>query len=91
MTLEELEQIASEAREKRKQTARELKVCVLAGCLSLRSDTLKGVLEEEVKRTGADCHIRGTGCMGICSLGPLVADEPSGRLYQKVPRNTPPN
>jgi bidirectional [NiFe] hydrogenase diaphorase subunit len=84
MTLEELEQIASEAREKRQQTARELKVCVAAGCLSLHSDMLKGVLEEEVKRAGADCHVRGTGCMGICSLGPLVADEPSGRLYQKV-------
>src|ERR1700690_2637481 len=84
MTIEQLEQIASEAREKRKESPRELNVCVAAGCLSLHSDAVKTALEEEVKRSGTSCRVRGTGCMGMCSLGPLVAAEPSGVLYKGI-------
>ena len=84
MTFEELEQIAAETRENREKSPRELNVCVAAGCLSLHSDAVKKSLEEEVKRTGATCRVRGTGCMGLCSLGPLVSSEPSGQLYKSV-------
>ena len=84
MTIEELEQIASETRAKRQEAARELNVCMAAGCLSLRSDALKSALDEEVKRSGAACRVRGVGCLGLCSLGPLVAAEPAGVLYRKV-------
>ena len=78
MTPEELEQIAIETRDKRKNLVRELNVCTAAGCLSLRSDSLKAALEEEVKKTGATCRVRGVGCMGLCSQGPLVAEHPTG-------------
>lgn len=84
MTLEELEQIASEARLAKEQSPRELNVCVAAGCLSLRSDAIKSALEQEVKRTGANCRVCGTGCMGLCSAGPLVSSEPDGRLLKNV-------
>src|SRR5208283_49234 len=84
MNFEELEQIAAETRENREKSPRELNVCVAAGCLSLHSDAVKKSLEEEVKRTGATCRVRGTGCMGLCSLGPLVASEPAGQLYKSV-------
>ena len=84
MTPEELVQIAEEAREKRSGEMRELNVCSAAGCLSLRSDALKTALEEEVKRTGANCRVRCVGCMGLCSQGPLVAEEPAGVLYSKA-------
>jgi len=84
MTFEELEQIATETRENREKSPCELNVCVAAGCLSLHSDAVKKSLEEEVKRTGATCRVRGTGCMGLCSLGPLVTSEPSGQLYKSV-------
>ncbi len=84
MTLEELEQIASEARAAKEQSPRELNVCVAAGCLSLHSDAIKSALEKEVQRTGATCRVRGTGCMGLCSLGPLVSSEPEGILLKNV-------
>ena len=84
MTNEELEQIAVAVRESRASMPRELNVCVAAGCLSLHADQLKTSLEEEVKRSDKPCRIRGTGCMGLCSQGPLVADEPAGVLYKKV-------
>ena len=84
MTIEELEQIASETQAKRQETARELNVCMAAGCLSLHSDSLKSALEEEVKRSGTACRVRGVGCMGLCSMGPLVSETPSGVLYRSV-------
>ena len=84
MTIEELEQIASETQAKRQGAGRELNVCTAAGCLALRSDAVKSVLEEEVKRSGASCQVRGVGCMGLCSLGPLVAAQPDGVLYRNV-------
>ena len=84
MTPEELAQIAEETREKRGGEGRELNVCTAAGCLSLRSDALKAALEDEVKKSGAQCRVRGVGCMGLCSQGPLVAEEPAGVMYSKA-------
>jgi bidirectional [NiFe] hydrogenase diaphorase subunit len=84
VTIEELEQIAAETNSKRQETTRELKVCMAAGCLSLHSDALKTALEGEVKRSGANCRVRGVGCMGLCSLGPLVQADPDGMLYRNV-------
>lgn len=84
MTIEELEQIASENRAKREESPRELNVCMAAGCLSLHSDALKRALEEEVKRRAETCRVRGVGCMGLCSQGPLLAAEPAGVMYSKA-------
>ena len=84
MTLEELEQIANEARTVKEGSPREVNVCVAAGCLSLHSDAIKSALEKEVQRTGVSCRVRGTGCMGLCSLGPLVSSEPDGHLLKNV-------
>ena len=84
MTAEELEQIAKETRLRREETPRELNVCVAAGCLSLHSDAIKTALGNEVQRTSARCRVRGTGCLGLCSLGPLVSSEPGGILLKGV-------
>ncbi len=84
MTLEDLEQIAIEARAVNEKSPRALNVCVAAGCLSLHSDSIKSALDKEVRRTGANCRVRGTGCMGLCSLGPLVSSEPDGNLLRNV-------
>lgn len=84
MTLEELEHMAVAARQAREDAGRHLDVCVAAGCLALRSEALKTALAEEVARTGISCVVRGTGCMGLCSAGPLVATHPDGVLYQQV-------
>jgi bidirectional [NiFe] hydrogenase diaphorase subunit len=84
MTLEELEQIADEGRAAKEKSPRALNVCVAAGCLSLHSDAIKSSLEKEVERTGANCRVAGTGCMGLCSVGPLVSREPDGHLLKSV-------
>jgi bidirectional [NiFe] hydrogenase diaphorase subunit len=84
MTPEELEQLAEDAQAAREQSPRSVNVCLAAGCLTLHSEAVKSALETEVKRTGANCRIRGVGCMGLCSLGPLVTSEPGDILYKNV-------
>ncbi len=62
----------------------EINVCVAAGCMSLHSEIILKALEKEAASTGSPCRVRGTGCMGLCSAGPLVAVEPDRLLYQHV-------
>jgi bidirectional [NiFe] hydrogenase diaphorase subunit len=79
MTSEELLQIAEEVNAERQASDFEVNVCVALGCLSQHSDKLKDALTAEAavasSRTGKRCHVRGTGCMGLCAAGPLVRVE----------------
>ncbi|MBE2200965.1 MAG: NAD(P)H-dependent oxidoreductase subunit E [Anaerolinea sp.] len=66
-----------------------VKVCVAAGCLSSQSAEVKAALEKGVN--GRSCTVKGVGCIGLCSEGPLVAvDEhhadghTSSVMYQNV-------
>ncbi len=82
MTPEELDQIAASVNEEGQKSSHHINVCVAAGCLSLHSDHLRQALEKEA--SGKPCRVRGTGCMGLCSAGPLVSVEPGGLLYGNV-------
>ena len=86
MTPEELQTIAAEERAAQKKLKHCVKVCMAAGCLSSRADQVKDSLTSVVKRYGMEeeCHVRGVGCMGLCSAGPLVQLEPSGTMYKGV-------
>jgi bidirectional [NiFe] hydrogenase diaphorase subunit len=83
---EELEHIAVAERDARSRLEHRVCVCTAAGCLSAGSDNVKQALEQEVIESGmrGDCQVKGVGCMGLCSAGPLVAVEPDGTLYQNV-------
>ncbi len=37
-----------------------------------------------MKRRGEACRVRGVGCMGLCSQGPLLVAEPAGVMYSKA-------
>ncbi|MCC7450815.1 MAG: NAD(P)H-dependent oxidoreductase subunit E [Anaerolineae bacterium] len=86
MTPEELSQIAATEQEAQQQFPHRVHVCVAAGCLSSHSDDVKTALEREVKQQGLEkkCQIKGVGCMGLCTAGPLVAVKPEGTIYQNV-------
>jgi len=70
--------------EAQRPSLHEINVCVAAGCLSLHSDVLKQALEKEAVSNGSTCRVRGAGCMGLCSAGPLVSVEPDHLLYERV-------
>jgi bidirectional [NiFe] hydrogenase diaphorase subunit len=85
MTHEELDQIACKERETQSAFEHCVRVCVAAGCLSCQSDTVREALAKQAsdRGLGAKYKIKGVGCMGLCSEGPLVATS-TGHLYQHV-------
>src|SRR5271169_3338524 len=90
MNPEELDQIAETEREAQSQFTQRVNVCVAAGCLSCQSQSVKDALDQEVARRGTKdhCQVKGVGCMGLCSEGPLVstnvASSGNAVLYKKV-------
>jgi bidirectional [NiFe] hydrogenase diaphorase subunit len=84
MNMEELEQIADTVRLEKEKFDHEINVCMGTGCLSQHSDQLKDALAAGVNAEGKKCHVRRTGCMGLCAAGPLVLVDPEEILYQHV-------
>lgn len=91
LTSEDLPKIAEAERAAAEAFDHTLHVCVAAGCLSQHSDKVVQGLEHQIQEGGLKrCRVKGVGCMGLCSAGPLVADRPNGLLYQKVtPEDAP--
>lgn len=84
MNGEELQQIASAAIEERENFSYAVNVCMGTGCLSQHSDRIRDALTKEAAASGKGCHVRRTGCMGLCAAGPLVLVEPSELRYGHV-------
>jgi bidirectional [NiFe] hydrogenase diaphorase subunit len=84
LMLEELQQIAKIEKERQEGFQHHVKICVAAGCLSCQSGVLKEAMEKEVSRRGLEnwVDVKGVGCLGLCTAGPLIAVEPEGILYQ---------
>jgi bidirectional [NiFe] hydrogenase diaphorase subunit len=89
MMYDRLEEIAATEQEFSERFTHTVNVCMAAGCMSSQSGTIKEALDKEVERNGLErwCRVRGTGCMGLCAAGPLVAvnpGTPDETLYQHV-------
>jgi bidirectional [NiFe] hydrogenase diaphorase subunit len=85
MTHEELDEIGRKERETQSAFQQCVRVCVAAGCLSCQSDKVQEALAKQGAEHdgGAQYQIKGVGCMGLCSEGPLVSTS-AGHLYQHV-------
>ena len=85
MTPDELDQIAEKEREVQQKFTHQVRVCVAAGCLSCQSDAVKDALAKEITQRGASehCQVKGVGCMGLCSEGPLISTG-NGQMYKHV-------
>jgi bidirectional [NiFe] hydrogenase diaphorase subunit len=85
LTLDDLPRVAEAENTAAQTFERTLHVCVAAGCLSQRSDQVKQHLEHQLQERGLTrCHVKGVGCMGLCSAGPLVSVRPEKALYRGV-------
>jgi bidirectional [NiFe] hydrogenase diaphorase subunit len=89
MNLEELEAIKEKTDDLASAYRHCLRVCMAASC---QSSGATGVMDglnalNKEKGNGEVC-VKGVGCMGLCSAGPLVridsAGSSEGHLYQKV-------
>ncbi|MGB7249515.1 MAG: NuoF family protein [Phormidesmis sp.] len=63
-----------------------IRCCTVGGCLSANSLAVKSELAAAVEASQLDNHIevKGVGCLGLCSRGPLVQVDPKGTLYEQV-------
>jgi len=81
MDLNELNEIAEKERAQRKPV--QVRCCMSAGCMSSDAKTLKAKLDEAAAGS-TEVEVVRVGCMGLCSLGPLVKVDPEGTLYEHV-------
>src|ERR1035441_1675547 len=86
MTIEELRKIAETEREAEKKFQHRMCVCTAAGCLSSGTDHVLDAIRKEVVETGMknEVLVKGVGCMGLCSAGPLVSVESDGKMFANV-------
>ncbi|NUM44384.1 MAG: NADH-quinone oxidoreductase subunit NuoF [Anaerolineales bacterium] len=89
MVHEEFQQIAEKEQANAATFTHTVRVCTAAGCLSSQSDQLKKNLETLANENGhkGHCKVKGVGCMGLCSAGPLVSVETKDKepvLYRDV-------
>ena len=87
MINEEMEKIVNEENERAAGFEKTIRVCTAAGCLSSGSDKVKDELEHVLEGHTCKCNVKGVGCMGLCSAGPLVSVEDENgeeTLYQNV-------
>src|SRR3954452_5278238 len=86
MTPEELIELAAAQRDRLDGFAHQINVCTATACHSSGSEEIKDRLTAEVKARGLEkqCLIRGVGCRGLCTAGPMVSVEPDALLYQHV-------
>ncbi len=85
MTHEELDEIVRRERETQSAFQQCVRVCVAAGCLSCQSEKVQEALANQSAEHGGGSRyqVKGVGCMGLCSEGPLVSTS-AGHLYQHV-------
>jgi bidirectional [NiFe] hydrogenase diaphorase subunit len=86
MTIEELRRIGADERAAQKKFQHHVCVCIAAGCLSSGAGEVKDALQKEVVESGMknEVLVKGAGCMGLCSAGPLVTVESEGKMYASV-------
>jgi bidirectional [NiFe] hydrogenase diaphorase subunit len=92
LTPDDLSRVAEAENTAAKAFEHTIHVCMAAGCLSQHSDIVKQHLENEIEERGfTHCRVKGVGCMGLCSAGPLVSVRSKEEtLYRSVsPHDAP--
>lgn len=74
-SLEELQELAIEKRDLKRNSHEELRVCIGSSCAALNSNDLLKELKTEVKNNELEhrCKVKGVGCNGLCSEAIMVA------------------
>ncbi|NCC28759.1 MAG: NADH-quinone oxidoreductase subunit NuoF [Gammaproteobacteria bacterium] len=73
MNLDDLADLAEQYRAAEAGVEREVRVCLAASCQSSGAVPVFDALVAELGDAKPSCKVKGVGCMGLCSAGPLVA------------------
>jgi len=94
MNLDELDDLARTFTEESANISHEVRVCMAASCQSSGAQPVLDALRKAQEATGADhCRVKGVGCMGLCSAGPLatLGERDAGLNESKIYRELSPN
>src|SRR5579872_349777 len=81
MTAETLRQMRQAELDRQSGLKNRISCCTVAGCLSAGAGKVRVALQEHA---GDGIEVCGTGCMGLCSQGPLVHNSATGAIYAEV-------
>jgi NADH:ubiquinone oxidoreductase subunit F (NADH-binding)/(2Fe-2S) ferredoxin len=86
LKLADLQKIAEHEVDFERAYKHRINVCCSSGCVPFGAFKVLKAFEEAVKEFGVDkeCKVAKTGCVGTCSVGPVVVIEPGDYLYQNV-------
>ena len=90
MNNSKLEKLAQAERARQANLDKRIFCCRSTACLSAGADVVQMTLDQTLTNKQGDeqsCEIVGTGCMGLCSHGPLVrveSQEEEPVLYEEV-------
>jgi len=86
MTGESLHQIQQDETERAARWKDRILCCTVAGCLSGGANAVRDAISYEVARQdrGNEIQVCGTGCMGLCSEGPLVRSAARDVIFSGV-------
>ncbi len=73
MNLDDLDDLAEQYRAEEAAIEREVRVCMAASCQSSGAAPVFDALTQACGDGDGTCRVKGVGCMGLCSAGPLVA------------------
>jgi bidirectional [NiFe] hydrogenase diaphorase subunit len=83
MTVEELTELQEQEQERQKGLENRIYCCTAAGCVSAGADGVRKAIADQIRASGKEGKVEvcGTGCMGLCSRGPLVRSSAGNTLY----------
>lgn len=95
MIPEMFQKIINEKNAEKSALDHQINICIAAGCGSVNSNAVKQALEETVRNKGLEksCKVKGVGCQGLCSRGPLLtlySKDKAPVIYQKITVNEVP-
>ncbi len=86
MTIDELFEHQAEELARQQSLDNRIYCCTAAGCTSSGAEAVKKAIGEEIKKQdlGGKLEVCGTGCMGLCSRGPLLKMSAGQTMYAGV-------
>ena len=85
-SIQDLEILRDEIKDKRDPSRKEVAICTGTGCLGLGAQKVVSAFEREIENRGLqrEIYIKETGCPGFCEKGTLVVVYPQGIYYMGV-------
>ena len=86
MTVEERDEIQADEQARQQRLLNRIYCCTAAGCISCGADGVRNAIAAQISNSGMEGQVEvcGTGCMGMCSKGPLVRSHADDALYGHV-------